>query len=116
MKLSSFFMRLSAVLVPCLLTTPAWPQSSPTGHQRTHPAAGVATQPAVIVQLPPNSPTGGIPTAPRPSQVAPVSPGQDTYSSTGAVPASSSSTTYSSNGRIQRNNECVRGGVVRTCN
>jgi hypothetical protein len=73
-------------------------------------------QPAVIIQLPPNSPNGGVRATPRPAEVAPVSPGQDTYSSTGAVPASQNATTYSSSGRVQNANDCVKGGVVRKCN
>jgi hypothetical protein len=107
------FFLLGCLLLPAL----GWSQSSSTGVQRGGPApAAPGVQPAVIVQLPPNSPNGGVRAAPRPPQVAPVSPGQDTYSSTGAVPASSSSTTYSSSGRVQSNSDCVRGGVVRKCN
>jgi hypothetical protein len=92
-------------------------QVQPVQSQRPQPAGAISgTQPAVIVQLPPNSPNGGVRPAPRPPEVAPVSPGQDTYSSTGAVPASSGSTTHSSSGRVQSTHDCVRGGVVRKCN
>ena len=115
-------MKLSALLLPlllplCLLPFHAGSQTPPARDPRL--PSGPATpnpQPAVIVQLLPNSPNGGIKAAPRPPDVAPVSPGQDTYSSTGAVPASSASTTYSSSGRVQSNSDCVRGGVVRKCN
>ena len=116
MKLSTLFMKVSALSLPWLVALPSWSQSPPAGNARAQPPTAVAAQPAIIVQLPPNSPNGGLNAAPRPPQVAPVSPGHDTYSSTGAVPASSSSTTYSSSGRIQSNNDCVRGGVVRKCN
>ena len=111
-------MKLIALLLSLgLLTSPLWAQTPPTSTPRTAPPSGSAgLQPAVIVQLPPNSPNGGTRAAPRPPEVAPVSPGQDTYSSTGAVPASSASTTYGSSGRVQSNSDCVRGGVVRKCN
>jgi len=107
----------TCLLLLGLLSTSAWAQTPPTGSQRPQsPAAASAPQPAIIVQLPPNSANGGVRAAPRPPEVAPVSPGQDTYSSTGAVPASSASTTYSSSGRVQSNSDCIRGGVVRKCN
>ena len=105
----------------CLMA-PLWSQAQsgdlqPTGPQRTQSSgASTAVQPAVIIQLPPNSPSGGVRPPPRPPEAAPVSPGQDTYSSTGAVPASSASTTHKSSGQVQSNSDCVRGGVVRKCN
>lgn len=115
--------RLAWPLVPALILTlglmpvPTWSQTPPSGPNRTQPTGASTTgQPAIIVQLPPNSANGGVRAAPRPPEVAPVSPGQDTYSSTGAVPASSGSTTHSSSGRVQSNNDCIRGGVVRKCN
>ena len=99
----------------------AWSQQPPGGAQRHAPAgfppaAQPGVQPTVIIPLPPNASNSGSRSAPRPPEVAPVSPGQDTYSSTGAVPASSAATTYSSSGRVQGNSDCVRGGVVRKCN
>lgn len=110
-------MKLSALLLLLSFAVTSWSQTPGAGQTRSQSGgAPVGAQPAVIVQLPPNSPNGGVKAPPRPPEVAPVSPGQDTYSSTGAVPASSSSTTYSSSGRVQSNNECVRGGVVRKCN
>ena len=111
------FAQIIGVLWAVLLAAPSWSQTPAGGPSRAAPPTALpGAQPAVIVQLPPNSPTGGLKAAPRPPEVAPVSPGQDTYSSTGAVPASSSSTTYSSSGRVQGNSDCVRGGVVRKCN
>jgi hypothetical protein len=114
---------LTGLLSLCWFMASSWSQVTPSGlqqagSQRNAPPSGssMPTQPAIIVQLPPNSPNGGVRAAPRPPEVAPVSPGQDTYSSTGAVPASSASTTYSSSGRVQSNTDCVRGGVVRKCN
>jgi hypothetical protein len=105
------------LLLSMFLAVPAGSQVMNETSPRSPSSASLSgAQPAVIVQLPPNSPTGGLKAAPRPPEVAPVSPGQDTFSSTGAVPASSSSTTYSSSGRVQGNSDCVRGGVVRKCN
>ena len=104
---------LTWLLLPAMGWSQALSADSPRGVSN-RPSTGV--QSAVIVQLPPNSPNGGTRAAPRPPEVAPVSPGQDTYSSSGAVPASSASTTYSSSGRVQSNSDCVRGGVVRKCN
>jgi hypothetical protein len=100
------------------LSVTCWAQSHAPGTGRPAPAAGLpnGVQPAVIIQLPPNSPNGGVRPTPRPPEVAPVSPGQDTYSSTGAVPASQNATTYSSSGRVHNATDCVKGGVVRKCN
>jgi hypothetical protein len=85
MKLSTLFMKVSALSLPWLVALPSWSQSPPAGNARAQPPTAVAAQPAIIVQLPPNSPNGGLNAAPRPPQVAPVSPGHDTYSSTGAT-------------------------------
>ena len=110
-------LQLSLIAVTLLSFSSVSAQTQSPGTPRNPPPLSTpGTQPAVIVQLPPNSPNGGVRAAPRPPEVAPVSPGQDTYSSTGAVPASSASTTHSSSGRVQSNQDCVRGGVVRKCN